>query len=99
MPSDRCPHESNQRESAMRAEPKFRPDDVLGMARRHEAFPTVSPDTQNRPGANDENRRLNAAIVQAVRSIKPNDGAPPGGPRFVVAWRLYPNGLNGHASD
>jgi hypothetical protein len=40
------------------------------------------------PAAHQTNRELARKIQQLVADMKPSDG---GVPRFVLAWRMYPN--------
>jgi hypothetical protein len=47
-----------------------------------------------RPNAEGQNRQLNADIAQALTNNKPLEAGDNLIPRFVIAWRIFPNPLN-----
>lgn len=58
--------------------------------RTYPALPAVTADTQAGTLCNNQNRQLSRLIDNAVRALKIDPGKSDV-PRFVVAWRMYPN--------
>jgi hypothetical protein len=88
----------------MRTRPLIKAGDLVGHQVQLPGFNPL-PDPEHRPpeeggNATGENSSLKAAINKAFKENKidkahNNDG----GPRFVLAWRMYPNANNTHAQS
>jgi len=71
---------------------QFLPDGTRGQ--HHANIPAMistALGSQVRPNAEDENRRLNADVLQCLSNYKRLEPADQGVPRFVIVWRMYPN--------
>jgi len=74
---------------------QFLPDGTRGQ--HHANIPAMistALGSQVRPNAEDENRRLNADVLQCLSNYKRLEPADQGVPRFVIVWRMYPNKEN-----
>jgi hypothetical protein len=68
---------------------------------KHAPIPGLdNEDSASDPEAANRHRRLHTKIMEAFRETQPRDGEDPEtGPRFVLAWRIFPNKSNPVANE
>ena len=67
-----------------------------GDAAHHKQSFALDSDAHDKPGMQGQNKRLHEAIITQLETWKPPDNK---GPRWVIAWRIYPNKENQNIVD
>jgi hypothetical protein len=62
----------------------------------HAPIPPMTGENAEAAGQGEVNRQLSDRIAQLMHEMKKNDDPndPNAGPRFVIQWRMFPNGAN-----